>query len=220
MTHIAHHLSDSILVGYAAGILPEAFDLVVATHISLCDECRARLAAHEAVGGSVLESAGQTDMSDDALAACFARIEAGPKDPIVAPLKRPAPVPGGIFPSPLRDYVGGDLEAVKWRPAGLGVKQAILKTTDGATVRLLKIRAGAEVPDHGHHGTELTLVLQGAFRDEFARFGPGDVEICNAEIEHTPIAEEGPDCICLAATDARLRFSGLGPRIAQRFLRI
>ena len=29
---IRHHLNDALLMGYAAGTLPEAFDLVVATH--------------------------------------------------------------------------------------------------------------------------------------------------------------------------------------------
>ncbi|MES2813417.1 MAG: transcriptional regulator, partial [Pseudomonadota bacterium] len=32
---IRHHLSDQLLMGYAAGQLPEAFSLVVATHVSL-----------------------------------------------------------------------------------------------------------------------------------------------------------------------------------------
>ena len=34
------------------------------------------------------------------------------------------------------------------------------------------------------------------------------------------IAEAGADCICLAATDAPLRFRGVLPRLAQPFLRI
>ena len=52
---IRHHLSEQLLTGYAAGQLPEAFNLIVATHVSLCDECRARLAALEVVGGAILE---------------------------------------------------------------------------------------------------------------------------------------------------------------------
>jgi putative transcriptional regulator len=35
-----------------------------------------------------------------------------------------------------------------------------------------------------------------------------------------PVADIGEDCICLAATDAPLRFRRLIPRIAQPFLRI
>jgi putative transcriptional regulator len=67
---------------------------------------------------------------------------------------------------------------------------------------------------------ELTLVLQGAFADENDRFGRGDIEIADEDLEHTPVALAGEDCICLAATDAPLRFRGLIPRLAQPLLRI
>jgi len=76
------------------------------------------------------------------------------------------------------------------------------------------------MPDHGHRGMELTLVLQGAFKDETDRFGAGDIEVASEDDHHQPVAEEGQDCICLAATDAPLRFNGWIPRIAQPFLRI
>lgn len=76
------------------------------------------------------------------------------------------------------------------------------------------------MPDHGHRGLELTLVLQGAFRDETDRFGAGDIEIADQELEHTPVAERGLDCICLAATDAPLRFNSFLPKLVQPFFRI
>ena len=213
-TTIRHHISDRLLMAYAAGSLPEAFDLVVATHVSLCDECRARLGAHEAVGGQVLEQSNSA-MAPGSLEACLARIDN------VAPLPRPAPrIRGGVFPAPLANYVGGGPEAVKWRPLGMGVRQAILPTARGASARLLYIPAGQSVPDHGHRGTELTLVLQGAFADSTDRFGRGDLEIADEDLEHTPIAEAGEDCICLAATDAPLRFNALIPRLLQPIFRI
>jgi putative transcriptional regulator len=215
---IRHHLTDALLMAYAAGALPEAFSLVVATHVSLCDECRARLGAFEAVGGAVLEEAPDAPVSAGSLAATLAMIRDRGKDPIVAPAaRRPS---GGLFPAPLRDYVGGDVEAVKWRPIGGGVRQAILPSSKDASVRLLYIPAGAAVPDHGHRGTELTQVLQGAFRDEDDRFGPGDIEVATEDTQHRPVAEPGVDCICLAATDAPLRFTTMLPRIAQSFFRI
>jgi len=125
-----------------------------------------------------------------------------------------------LFPAPLRDYVGGGVEAVNWRPVAGGVRQAILPTSKDASVRLLHIPAGAAVPDHGHRGVELTLVLQGAYRDGDEIFARGDVEVATQDLTHTPVAEPGLDCICLAATDARLKFSGLLPRLAQPFFRI
>ena len=213
---VRHHLNDALLMAYSAGELPEAFSLAVATHVSLCDECRARLASFDAVGGTLLDECGETDLAQDSFAATMARIKAGGTQPRAA---RP-PAPGGVFPAPLHDYVGGDVEAVRWRSIGGGVRQAILPTDRAASARLLYIPGGVAVPDHGHRGTELTLVLQGAFRDEVDRFARGDIEIATEDLEHTPIAEDGEPCICLAVTDAPLRFNSFVPRILQPFLRI
>jgi putative transcriptional regulator len=216
MKQIKHHLTEPLLIGYAAGTLPEAFNLVVATHISMCDDCRAALAEYEAVGGEVMLDAEPVEVAEDALAATMALIANG----VAAPTPAPRPQWSSVFPGPLQDYVGGDLDSLKWRKVGGGVSQLVLKTSKDASVRLLRIPAGTALPDHGHRGTELTLVLQGAFTDEEDRFGAGDVEVANEDLHHTPVAEDGMDCICLAATDAPLRFNGLVPRIAQRFIGI
>ena len=216
--NIKHHLTDDLLMAYSAGTLPEAFNLVVATHISMCDECRARLASFDAVGGEVMAGVETVEMAEDSLTAVMEKIQAGAGISVDKP--RSVRAPGSIFPMPLQEYVSGDLDAVKWRMVGGGVSQAVLKTSKDATVRLLKIPAGTAVPDHGHRGTELTLVLQGAFKDETDRFGAGDIEVANEDLHHTPVAEEGEDCICLAASDAPLRFNGILPRIAQRFVGI
>lgn len=211
---IRHHLNDDLLLRYAAGHLAEAFGLVVATHVTLCDDCRARLEAFEALGGAVMEAEPEEEISTGALARVMARLEV----PVVA--APPAPRRRTVLPAPVAAYVGGDLDAVQWKSIGMGVRQAILPTARGATVRLLHIPAGQAVPDHGHRGTELTLVLRGAFRDATDRFGPGDLEIADENLEHTPVAEAGEDCICLAATDAPLRFVGLMPRLLQPLFRI
>jgi putative transcriptional regulator len=212
---IRHHLSDQLLMAYSAGQLPEAFSLVVATHVSMCDECRARLGSFDAVGGALIEDIEEIAMGEAALEAALARIDGLPQATRAEPMKA-----AGVFPAPLADYVGGDLDSVRWRRVGGGVKQAILPTGRDATARLLYIPAGVAVPDHGHKGMELTLVLQGAFADENDRFGRGDIEIADEGVEHTPVALAGEDCICLAVTDAPLRFRGLVPRLAQPLLRI
>ncbi|MGO4908387.1 ChrR family anti-sigma-E factor [Pseudorhodobacter sp. W20_MBD10_FR17] len=208
---IRHHISDQLLMAYSAGQLPEAFSLIMAVHLSMCDDCKARLGAFDAVGGVVMGGCDAVAMGTDSLAATLAKLD------------NPVPTPPRVqssLPAPLADYIGGDLSAVKWRSLGAGVRQAILPTDKSATARLLYIPAGKPVPDHGHRGTELTLVLQGAFHDEVDRFGPGDLEIADEELNHQPIAEAGADCICLAATDAPLRFNAFIPRLVQPFFRI
>lgn len=204
-------------MAYSAGHLPEAMNLIVATHISMCDECRAALASFDAVGGAMLEACETADMSPSSLSSVLEMIHTQDRQHhAAAPVS--AQVKDSVLPPPLIDYIGGGLDNVQWRSAGMGVKQAILPTSKGASARLLHIPAGTALPDHGHHGMELTLVLQGAFQDEGGYFGRGDIEIASADLDHTPVADITEDCICLAVTDAPLKFKGLVPRIAQPFL--
>ncbi len=219
MAHeIKHHLTDDILMGYAAGTLPEAFNLMVAAHLSLCDTCRAQAESFDAVGGEVLNESmsNSAAMTSDSLAATMALIADGAMNSEAAVEQTADPV----LPKPLRNYVGGSLDDVNWRGVGMGVKQAILPTSSGASARLLFIPAGAAMPDHGHRGVEMTMVLKGAFQDEDGYFARGDVEIADSDLHHTPVADIHEDCICLAVTDAPLTFEGLLPKIVQRFARI
>jgi putative transcriptional regulator len=213
MTNINHHAPDDLLMGYATGALPQAFDLVIATHVSLSDDARARLETFEAIGGAVLEEMETAEISDDSLERTLEMI--GDMTPCARDVR-----PSGTFPGPLRAIVGGDEEAVQWRSVGRGVKQCVLQSDKDGTARLLLIPAGAAMPVHSHYGTEMTLVLKGAFRDEDGRFARGDLEVADTQVNHQPIAEPGEDCICLVATDARLKFRGLLPRIAQPFIGI
>ena len=215
---IRHHLTPGILMAYSAGSLPEAFNLMVAAHLSLCDSCRAEAESYDSLGGELLDAADDTvaEMEAGSLEATLALIAGGPAAEDTPRRGRAE----SVLPGPLQDYVGGDLADVKWRSVGMGVKQAILKTSSSASARLLYIPVGTAMPDHGHRGVEMTMVLQGAFIDEDAYFARGDVEIADADLHHTPIADIHEDCICLAVTDAPLKFRGLIPKLAQPFLRI
>ncbi|MBT9384160.1 ChrR family anti-sigma-E factor [Pseudooceanicola sp. CBS1P-1] len=210
MDQIAHHIPDTMLRAYAAGQLPRPFELVIAAHVSLCDDCRARLEAEDTLAGTLLEGAATPAVSDDLLARMLLRLDEA------APPAAPARM--GIYPGPVAEALNH--QPPRWRAAGGGVRQKILFEDGKGSVRLLWIPGGMAVPDHGHNGLELTMVLQGAFHDETGQFRTGDVEVADESLEHTPIADEGVPCICLAATDARLRFRSLLPRLAQPFLRI
>jgi putative transcriptional regulator len=213
---IKHHLNDSVLMAYSAGTLPEAFNLMVAAHISLCDTCRAHAESFDALGGEILESDCDVAVSSHSLADTLALIDGGTVEPVIRHTQKET----GVLPGPIQSYAGGDLDSVHWKPVGMGVKQAILPTSKEASARLLMIPAGTAMPDHGHHGTEMTMVLKGAFQDDDEYFARGDVEIADSDLYHTPVADIHEDCVCLAVTDAPLQFDKLLPKIAQRFLRI
>ena len=201
-------------MGYAAGILPEAFSLVVATQMSISDEARARLASYEAIGGGILEDSDEAEMKPNAFKQTL-------KDIDIPTKKRPLPpMVEGIFPKPLQKYVGNDLNAIKWKNIGRGVRQAILKTDKHATARLIYIPAGTAMPNHGHNRLEMTLVLQGEFHDKEDFFARGDIEIGDENLHHTPTASGNGPCICLAASDAPLKFTSLLPRLLQPLFKI
>ena len=211
MSEIRHHIPDAMLAAYATGGLPTAFSMVVAAHVSMCSECRARLASHEIVGGMLMDDSGETAVSQAMRENVLARLDK-PADVIPTPRRM------GVFPGPVAEAL--HYQPPQWRRMGGGVKSAVLRRNRDETVRLLFIPAGQAVPDHGHNGLELTMVLQGAFTDETGRFGVGDVEVADDSLEHTPVAEMSEDCICLAATDARLRFNAIVPRLLQPVLGI
>jgi putative transcriptional regulator len=126
-----------------------------------------------------------------------------------------------VFPEPLRSYLGGDVDKLRWRRLGFSAKHLPIATRDGrSSVRLLRIPAGQPVPEHGHGGPELTLVLKGCLVDGEQRFHRGDVECTDETVEHQPSAGPEEDCVCLAVTDAPLRFKSRIARLAQPFLRI
>lgn len=212
-----HSIPDEILLDYANGSLPEAFDLLLAAHVSIDNEARGRLDEVEAVGGALMDGLDAVDMDEGSLEATLAKITGTAPAEVSNPA---AQAPCQVLPRPIRDYVGGGLDSVKWRSVGMGCKQAILNHDGESSARLLYIPAGVEMPDHGHKGTEMTLVLKGAFLDGDTRFARGDVEIADEETEHRPVADTGDDCICLVACSGSLRFTGLLPRIAQPFFRI
>ena len=57
-----HHLDDATLLQYASGNLDEAFTVVVATHVAMCDTCRHAVRQAEELGGGVLEDAGTAEL--------------------------------------------------------------------------------------------------------------------------------------------------------------
>lgn len=212
-----HHISDDLLVSYAAGSLAEGWSLAVATHLAHCPQCRARVEQASAVGGVLLSGIDSVAMEAGALDKVMSRLTDAPRT-------KPAPAarqPGADMPSPLVPYLGAKLDDVSWKRLGTAAHQVLIPTGDRSTsVRLLRIPAGAPVPEHGHRGLELTVVLRGTLVDGAQRFGVGEVEEADSEVEHQPVAGDEGECICLAVTDAPLRFRSMLLRLVQPVLGI
>jgi putative transcriptional regulator len=135
-----------------------------------------------------------------------------------APRQTPRPAAPPLFPAPLRRYAGGDADAVRWRPIGFGIRQRRLLSQGNTQVRLLLVSPGVALPEHGHRGLELIMVLKGSFDDAHDEFGRGDISVADEQVSHRQVIGSGEPCICLVVTDAPLAFRSIVYRIAQRFV--
>lgn len=208
--NIKHHADDATLLAYAAGALPEGLSLVLGLHLESCARCRERLHQAEQVGGGMLEELPSTTTSAGSLDSVWERIDAAATTPAMPDLGR---APASLLERILPDGI----DAVPWRMIAPGIRQHVFSDVDcdRGSMRLFSIAPGTTIPHHTHGGTELTLVLRGSFADEIGRFGPGDLADLDDSVDHQPVADTSEPCICLIATDDRLRFSGMFSRLLQ-----
>lgn len=211
---VHHHPDPSTLMSYAAGSLPEALAAVVSCHIAMCPECRAEVNWLEEAGGALLDalagervSSAAPDVADELAVAV--RADARPRIT--------ASAPSGNVPAPLVALVGPDLDAIRWRRLAPGIwhKKLPLSKAGGGDLRLIKVAPGLKLPEHGHGGQELTLLLHGAYSDCFGRYGRGDIADLDEEVEHQPVADPVEGCICLIAVVKPSRYKGWMARLLQ-----
>jgi putative transcriptional regulator len=214
--NVHHHLDEATLVRYAAGNLDEAFSLVVASHLAMCSTCLAGLRDAEQTGGALLESIEAVPLRNGSFELMMEKLEKGA---VPAPAAEPifTPQRDSEVPVPLQRLVGERLDDIKWRTIAPGVRKhnLPLKRRDGSSLYMLNIAPGMAVPEHGHGGAEITLILSGAYRDDMGLFGPGDVADLDEHVEHQPKVEPGAPCICLVATERPTRFKDFFSRLLQ-----
>lgn len=79
---IVHHLDEATIVRYAAGDLDEAFAVIVAAHIAVCDECRRGVRTAEALGAHMLEQCEPAAIAPDAFERLAQRLDAHAPDTV------------------------------------------------------------------------------------------------------------------------------------------
>jgi putative transcriptional regulator len=133
-------------------------------------------------------------MSEGALESVLMRLDAAPLPPL--PDRRPL----------MQRLPFGKR---KWVAPGAWVAAVETPRADHARVYLLNVKAGFPTARHAHEGFEFCAVLKGAFRDQSGLYRAGDFAECADDYDHQPIVEPDGDCLCLFATEAKLKPKGL-----------
>lgn len=201
--NFSHHPDEATLMSFAAGSLPGALSAVIALHLTACERCRRHVRRLEAIGAALFSDMPQTPL------AAFER----------QARRRPAMDLAGRFKGelnaetkldPVARLIGMRLDEVRWKHLGYGVWHFPLAHLDygEGDLRLLKVDPGQAIPEHGHGGSELTLVLRGAYRDHMGFFRTGDVADLDDQVAHRPLADPDIGCICLVASEQKVHFTG------------
>jgi len=192
---------DALVSGYVAGSLPKPLHVLMDAHLELSPAHRPIVAGLEGVAGDALEQLDPMELGDrdGALSAIFASRTSAETDPV----KR-----CGTMPRALADFVGHSVDDIPWKTKMPGFREYDMEDVDGCHVSMFWIKPGRTVPSHTHEGMELSLIIDGAFRDERGRFGRGDISIADPSVDHRPVAEKDVPCIGFAVTDAPLRLTG------------
>jgi putative transcriptional regulator len=207
MTNVSHHPDASTLMSFAAGSITEALAVVVASHVDQCAQCRRELTFMEMLGDTLVQSLPSSRLERSAPVMKLRRQEADTPARVEPALK-------SDLPPSLARLVRMNLDDIPWRRLGIGVWHHRLPTATG-DLRLLKVAPGRQMPEHGHGGSELTLMLHGSYADETGTYRAGDLADLDEAVEHTPIANAETGCVCLIASEKPARFKRLIPRIVQ-----
>ena len=220
-----HHLPEDLLAVYAAGTCGEPEALFVATHLTLCKQCRDSLAVLESIGGHTIETITPMNVGvevDALLARAGAAsakedmAQAAEKDSAARNQDARRQLAEAGMPAILADYMP---DGLKWRFLAPGVKQVELSLSwKGYPARLVKFPPGYVVPLHTHPGSEYTIVLTGAFEDGDEKMQRGDVEVRDEAHRHELRITKESACICLFIADsAPIPLTWLG-RLLRPFL--
>lgn len=213
---IHHHLDASTLVRYASGDLDPAFTVVVASHLAVCDDCRRAVRLAESLGGQCLDEAPEAALSEGAFARLAHRLDNEVETGVRNNVRVPDFGRRSEVPLPLQRLIGTSLDEVPWRRVVPGVMRHRIDLPDTpSSLYMLKIGSGRKMPEHGHGGTEMTLILRGSYSDELGRFQVGDIADLDEHVEHQPLVDSEDPCICLVATEELTRFKSPISRILQ-----
>lgn len=182
LSHTMSHYDNtyaSFMLDYAAGALSPAERLAGDLHRALSKTGGRNAGVLEAMGGVLLERLPPERAG---------HIDTGKLVPQAAMGEA----------SHLAPYIDRDLLGLKWRKSIFGV---MTLPTDIPHASLLRLDPGQRAPAHGHGRRDVTVVLRGAFADDYGVYERGDLAFAEPGMKHEPRAVGDETCVCFLAAE-------------------
>ena len=210
-----YHPDIELLLKYSSGQLAPAISVAIGLHQEHCKDCQQRIIDLESVGGETLEALPLSDSPsdlDNGFDMLMAELESTPQDTFQDKYDGYAVAQADV--NYLERLGKKDYWSFDWKRVTRKISRAVVDIDDGLhQVELLKFEPNAKIPKHTHEGEEFTLVLEGDFSDSNGCYREGEFIVQDQSNEHQPVAGS-TGCVCLAITNAPLKFTGtLGPII-------
>ncbi len=203
---VRHHPTAEILADYAGGALAPGFALVVNAHLEHCAMCRTRVGHYERASGAALAKLPESELASDALARALSRLDDAPRV--------------SALPDQRSLIERLPLKSRRWVAPGVWTAAVDTPHDPHDRVYLLSVAPGMPTARHEHSGAEFCTVLKGAYRDELGLFRAGDFAAVEGAFNHQPTVVSNEACICLFATEGRLKPHGLLGRLAFAFANV
>lgn len=210
MKMIKHHPTQQQLETFSEGNLSEGVLLMLSAHCELCPKCQAKVDEHiAATAEGEMEDAKDAEMTPSLLS-MMNEIMAQPaelainveKDAYIDLEGRKFTIPFALKSIAKRCGNWSRLIGRLW--------QAQVDLGDGFKGYFIYMEKGGKVPEHTHNGAEMTLVLDGVFKDENGQYADGDFVVTDESVTHTPNSEVEEGCLVFSIVEKPLHFtSGL-----------
>ena len=216
MDKSTNHPYEELLAAYSAGSLPLSQALCISAHLEHCSSCGQKLQQLNHVGSELMQQLKPSKVSDELKTRLLGMLDSLPED---LPDGESREVDSRV-PRCLHQFVERNYDDLDWKRVSADIHSVELcRDSNGARVELLKIKPGGSATTHTHMGDEYTVILEGSFSDESGLYGQGDFLIRDENDQHTPVATQDRECICLAVTEGPIQFTGFLHRLLNPFIR-
>ncbi|WP_160061560.1 ChrR family anti-sigma-E factor [Psychromonas sp. L1A2] len=218
---IKHHPKFELIEAFVNGDLPASLSIAITIHADMCPLCQQKIVqlTEQVAEQSFEEDVISLDDLDD-----FSYLEATVDDGLDADAIFDSMISNITFSEALDEIAKPVDRSITFKDktyvlptvlnnVGFGKTANVGKLSrsrlqlneDEIHSNLLHINAGGGVPAHTHKGFELTVLLDGSFKDHKGEYHKGDFIMLDGTFTHTPMSEKG--CLCYTVANDALHFT-------------